>query len=105
MIQLVELKAKTYSYLKKEGSEDKKTKSTKKCVKKRKSKFQNYKNCLEATQLENKKNYLEKNKIGIDNLRKDHKEFIKSNKLILKTQQIFKSERYNGFTEEINKIQ
>ena len=29
---------------------------------------------------------------------------MKSNKLILKTQQRFKSERYNAFTEEINKI-
>ena len=32
------------------------------------------------------------------------KEFIKNNKLILKTQQKLKSERCNGFTEEINKI-
>ena len=29
--------------------------------------------------------YLEKNKIDIDSLKKVHKEFIKSNKLILKT--------------------
>ena len=35
---------------------------------------------------------------------KNHKEFIKNNKLILKTQQRFKSERNNVFTEEINKI-
>ena len=33
---------------------------TKKCVLKRKPKFENYKNCLEATQLVNKINYLEK---------------------------------------------
>ena len=32
------------------------------------------------------------------------KEFLKNNKLILKTQQRFKSERYNFFTEVINKI-
>ena len=32
------------------------------------------------------------------------KEFIKKNKTILKTQQRFKSERHNIFTEEINKI-
>ena len=37
-------------------------------------------------------------------LHKNHKEFIKDNKLILKTQQRFKSERHNVFTEEINKI-
>ena len=29
---------------------------------------------------------------------------MKHNKLILKTQQIIKTERYNVFTEEINKI-
>ena len=39
-----------------------KNKRHKKCVIKRKIKFQNFKNCLEATQLENKMNYLEKNK-------------------------------------------
>ena len=36
----------------------------------KKLKFENYKNCLEATQLDNKINYLEKNKINIDNLKK-----------------------------------
>ena len=35
-------------------------KGTKKCFLKRKLKFKNYKNCLEATQLKNKINYLEK---------------------------------------------
>ena len=52
--KFVELRAKTYSYLIDDGSEDKKAKGTKKCVIKRKLKFENYKNCLEATQLENK---------------------------------------------------
>ena len=37
--------------------EDKKAKGTKKCVVKRKLKFENNKNCLEATQIENKINY------------------------------------------------
>ena len=32
------------------------------------------------------------------------KELVKNNKLILKPQQRFKSERHNVFTEEINKI-
>ena len=36
------------------------------CVIKRKIKFGNYKNSLEATQLENKISQLEKNKINID---------------------------------------
>ena len=43
-----------------DGSEDEKAKDTKKCVIKRKLKFENYKFCLEATQLENKMNHLEK---------------------------------------------
>ena len=34
---------------------------------------------------------------------KNHKQFIKNNKSKLKTQQRFKSERRNIFTEEINK--
>ena len=65
--------------------------------------FVNHKNCLEATQLDNKINYLEKNEINLGSLKKDHKEFIKNNKLILKTHQRFKRERHNVFTEEINK--
>ena len=35
---------------------------------------------------------------------KDQKKIAKNNKLILKTQQSFKSDRRNVFTEEINKI-
>ena len=49
-------------------------------------------------------NQLEKIKDNVESLRKKHREFIKSDKSILKTQHIFKSERYNGFTEEINRI-
>ena len=49
MMKLVELRAKTYSYLIDGGSEDKKPKSTKKCAIKRKLKFENCKNCLQAT--------------------------------------------------------
>ena len=49
-----------------DGSENKKAKGTIKCVIKRKLKFENYKNCLEATQLDNKIKYLEKNKINTD---------------------------------------
>ena len=36
----------------------------------------NCENRLEATQLNNKINYLEKNKIDIDNLKRAHREFI-----------------------------
>ena len=63
------LRAKTYSYLIYDDSEDKKTKCTKKCVIKRKPKLENYKNCLEATQLENKINHIEKNKTDIDSIK------------------------------------
>ena len=66
MTKFVGLRAKTYSYLIDDNSEDKKTKDTKKCVIKRELKFEDYKNCLEVTQLENKINYLEKNKFTID---------------------------------------
>ena len=67
---IVELKAKSHGYLIDDGSEDRKAKVTKKCVKKRNLKFENYKNCLEATQIEKKISYLEKNKISIDSLKK-----------------------------------
>ena len=83
---------KTYSYLIDDGSEDKKAKVTKKCVIKRKRKCENYKNCLEATQVDNTL-YLRKNIINIDSLEKNHKEFTRNNKSILKTQQRFRSER------------
>ena len=75
--EFVGLKAKTYSYLKENNNEDKKAKSTKKCVIKRKLKFEDYKNCLEAAQIENKINNLEKNKIDVDSLKEDQKEFVK----------------------------
>ena len=71
--------------------------------KKKELKFENNKNYLEATQLENKINYLEENQIDVDIILKNHKELIKNNKVILQTQQRFKSERH-VFTEKINKI-
>ena len=61
-----------------DSGEDKKAKGTKKCVTKRKPKFEDYKNCLEATLLENKINHLGKIGIDEDSLVKDHKEFIKT---------------------------
>ena len=53
MIKFVGLRAKKYSHWIDDGSEDKK-----KSVIKRGFKFENYKNCLEATQLENKIKYI-----------------------------------------------
>ena len=58
-------------------------------VSQKKLKFENYKNCLEAIQLDNKTNHIEKSSINIDNFfcyKRKHKEFIKNNKLMLKTQ-------------------
>ena len=42
--------------------------------------------------------------MDVNSLKEDHKEFIKNNRLILKTQQRFISEKHNVYTEEINKI-
>ena len=47
-----------------------KKQKTQKSVSLTKLKFENYKNCFEATQLENNINNLEKNKINIDSLKK-----------------------------------
>ena len=60
MAKFVGLRAKTYSYLVDDGSEDKKAKNTKKCFIKRKLKFENYKKCFKATQFDKKINYLQK---------------------------------------------
>ena len=97
------LRAKTYSYLIDDSSEDKNTDDSKKCAIKRKHKFENYKKWLEATQLENKINHLEKNEINIDSIKKLIKN---SQKAInnIKTQQNFTSESHGVFTKEINKI-
>ena len=47
--------------------------------------MENYENCLRGTQLKNEINHLQKNEIDVDSFRKGHKEFVKDNKLILKT--------------------
>ena len=74
MTEFVGFIPKTYSYLMDDGSSDKKAKETKKCVINRIHKFENYKKCLQ------------------------------NNKTILKSQQRFKSEAHNVYTEEVNKI-
>ena len=102
MKELVGLRKKTYSYLKDNNDEDKKAQGAKKCVIKRKLKFQDYKDCLEAAQMERKIEYFKKKIFYIDSLKEDQKEFLK-HKQILKTQQ-YKSERHDVFTEETNKI-
>ena len=98
MTKCIRLRVKIW-YLIDDSSEDNKEKTTKKFIIK-KIKFEHYKNCLEARQLDKKVNYLGKNEVSIE---EDYKKFIKNNKLILKTQQSFNNERH-VFTKEFNKI-
>ena len=74
MKEFCALRAKTYSYLMDDNSEVKKSKGTKKCVIKREVMFENHKDCLF------------------------------NNKIILNSQQRFKSDHHKVYTEEINKI-
>ena len=104
MTKFAGLKAKSYSYLTDEGNGNEKAIGTKKYVIKRNIKFGNYKYCLEATQTENEINHLKKSNWHRQYSQRNHKEFIKNNKLLLKSQQRFKSESHNVFIEEINKI-
>ena len=78
MKEFAEFKRKTDSYLKCNNDQDKKEKGTKTCIIKRTHEFEDYRNGLEAAQIENKINHLEKNKIDVHS----PKEFIKNNKLI-----------------------
>ena len=73
MIEFIWLRAKTYAYLIDDDSEKKKAKGTKKCVIKRILKFNDYEDCL------------------------------LNNKIILKSQQRFKSDYHNVYLEQINK--
>ena len=74
IMELVTLRPKTYSFLTDDGKEDKKAKGTKKCVIKKKIKFNDYKKCL------------------------------LNDELILKSQQRFISKKHDVYTENINKI-
>ena len=73
MKEFCALRATTYSYLMDDNSEVKKSKGTKKCVIKRKATFENYTDCLF------------------------------SDKVILKSQQRFKSDHHKVYTEGVNK--
>ena len=74
MTEFFALRPKTYSYLTGDCKEDKKAKGTKKCVIKRRLRFSDYKDCL------------------------------LNNEIMLQSQQRFKSEKHNVYTEEVNKI-
>ena len=66
------IESKTHNYLKVHSDENKKAKGIKKCVIKRKLKFEGYKSCLEVTQFENEITLPKKNKLA-NSLRKNHK--------------------------------
>ena len=72
--EFIALRAKVYAYLKEDGSEHKKAKGTKKCIIKREIMFENY------------------------------RESLFEGKIISKSQQRFRSDNHNVYTEEINKI-
>ena len=55
-----------------------KSKRHKKSAIKRKIKFEDFKHCLEAIQLENKISQPEINKFDVDSVQEIHKEFIKT---------------------------
>ena len=80
MNKFVGLRAKKYTYLKENNGENRKAKNTKKCVIKRKLKFQDYKDCLKAARLERKINYLGKKiKISVECLKRHQKDFVIKN--------------------------
>ena len=58
--KFVWLRAKTYSSLIDDSRVNKKAKDTKKCVIGKRLRYENYKNCLEATKIDNKMKYLVK---------------------------------------------
>ena len=76
--KFVGLRAKIYSYLIDNSTEDKKVKSTKKFLIKKNLNLKIIKSCLEATQLDNKIKYLEKNKINIGSVKENLNEFIET---------------------------
>ena len=67
MKEFASLRTKTYSHLTNNNNKDK-HKSTKTCVVKGELIFEDFKHSLEATQVENKINHLEKNNVNLDNL-------------------------------------
>ena len=72
--EFVTLRPKTYSFLTDDGKEDKKAKGTKKCIIKKMIKFNDYKKCL------------------------------LNGEIILKSQQMFISNKHDVYTENLNKI-
>ena len=55
------------------------------CVIKTKLKFEDCRKCLEVAKTENKIDHLEKNKIDVDSLKADQREFIKKQQIKIKS--------------------
>ena len=88
---------KGYSNLVDDGDENRNPKGTRKCTIKQKIKLKDHKNCVAANPLKKIKDLEKKH-----SLRKSHKDFIKRNKLVSKSQQRFKSKKNNVFIKEFN---
>lgn len=65
------------------------------CFMKFKLKFDDYKNCLEANQLEIGISHLEKNLIKILNKFENHRQLILNNRLILKSYHRYRDKKHN----------
>ena len=72
------LRAQTYRYITDNNIESKKARGTKKCTVKRKLEFENYKNCLHGSQLENKIIHLNTNNTDVKGFRKIKKNLQKT---------------------------
>ena len=79
------MRPKACSYLIDDGDKNKNAKVTKRCVINPKLESEDYKYCLKATQLENEINQLGNYKLDVDSIRENFKDFIKSNRSILKS--------------------
>ena len=77
-----------------------KKKEEQKSVIKRNVNFKDYKNCLEEKLLKNETSHL-KNDIEIDRLRENHKDFLKNNGLMLKSQQSTNDNKTIQLTDSI----
>ena len=87
-----------------DGIGNQKSKLTKKCVIKRKLKFEDYFNCLGANRFENKINHLQNNKIDVDSLKEFLKTIDQYYQSINQSKQRFRSKKYNLFPEEVYKV-
>ena len=74
------------------------------CQKKENFNLKIIKTVQKELKLKIKQTIQKKNQTDGYSVKEDHKEFIKTNKLTVKIQQRFRSEKQNVFTKEINEI-